>query len=310
MYRRERMRGRMKKWMKNGILTAVMVGSMTAVAPMTDVLPMAVCMADEQGDESTVKWEADVQAVEAIGIGLPPENANKARGRALARRAAIVDAQRNLLEEIEGVQVDAETTVEDLTIASDTIRTKVSGLLQGAKVVEEKYNVDGSYEVKIILPLFGETGSVASVVLPAVAPAQPAPIPEPRLEMIPQAKQEEVVSLQYTGLVIDATGLDLKATFSPVIYDTNGRAIYGMANIDPDFAISKGMVSYAKNTEEACGLVRVGTNPLVLKAVSVRGGKNSENKVNVVVTPEDGDVILLANAKSGMLEKCAVVFVK
>ena len=300
----------MKKWMKSSILAAVMVGSMTAVAPMADIPSMSVCMAEELSDTGAVKWEADIQAVEAIGIGLPPENANKAQGRALARRAAIVDAQRNLLEEIEGVQVDAETTVQDLTIASDTIRTKVSGLLQGAKVVEERYNMDGSYEVKIALPLYGKTGSVASVVLPAVAPAKTMPVPAPRLDMIPQAKQEEVATLSYTGVIIDATGMDLQATFSPVIYDTNGRVIYGMANIDPDFAISNGMVSYAKSVESACELSRIGTNPLVIKAVSVRGGKNSTKNVNVVVTPEDGDVILLANAKSKMLENCAVAFVR
>ena len=300
----------MKKWMKSSILTAVMVGSMTAVAPMADIPSMSVCMAEELSDTGAVKWEADIQAVEAIGIGLPPENANKAQGRALARRAAIVDAQRNLLEEIEGVQVDAETTVQDLTIASDTIRTKVSGLLQGAKVVEERYNMDGSYEVKIALPLYGKTGSVASAVLPAVTPAQAVSVPAPCLDVIPEAKQAEVVQNGYTGVIIDATGMDLKATFSPVIYDTNERVIYGMANIDSDFAINNGIVSYAKDVEGARAVARVGNNPLVLKAVAVRGGKNSTKNVNVVVTPEDGDVILLANEKSGMLKKCAVVFVK
>ncbi len=300
----------MKKWIKSSVLTAVIMGSMSVVAPMADVLPMSVCMAEEQGDTGSVKWEADVQVVEAVGVGLAPENVSKAQGRALARRAAIVDAQRNLLEEIEGVQVDAETTVQDLTIASDTIRTKVSGLLQGAKVTEERYNMDGSYEVKIALPLYGKTGSVASVVLPAVAPAQRMPIPAPRVNMIPEAKQAEVVQNGYTGIIIDATGLDLQATFSPAIYDTNERVIYGMANIDPDFAIDHGMVSYAKSVEGARALARIGSDPLVLKAVAVRGGKNSTNNVNVVVTPEDGDVILLANAKSGMLDKCAVVFVR
>ena len=54
----------------------------------------------------------------------------------------------------------------------------------------------------------------------------------------------------------------------------------------------------------------MGNNPLVVKAVEVKGGKNSINKVNVVVSVEDADRILLANEKSGMLENLAVVFVK
>jgi len=300
----------MKKWMKNSILAAIMVGSMSVVAPMADVPMMSVCMAVPAGEEATVNWESDSQMVEAFGIGVPPENVHPAKGRALARRAAIVDAQRNLLEEIQGVQVDSETTIQDLAVASDTIRTKVSGLLQGAKVLQEHYNKDGSYEVRVGLPLYGATGSVASVAIPAVAPAEVVPVAAPQLEAIPEPKQAEITQAGHTGVIIDATGLGLKSTFSPVIYDTNGRVIYGMSNINPDFAVSNGMVAYAKSVEGAHSIARVGANPLVLKAVAVRGGKNSANKVNVVVTPEDGDIILLANANTKVLEKCAVAFVK
>lgn len=299
-----------KKWMKSSILTAVVVGTMTAVAPMADIPMTSVCMAAEIDDDGDVLWEADAQRVEAVGIGLPPENVTNAKARILARRAAVADAQRNLLEELEGVQVDAETTVQDLAVASDTIRTRVSGLIRGAKIVSERYNMDGSYEVVLSLPLYGSTGSVAAAVIPSVAPTQRTPISAPRLDTIPAAVQAEAAQTTYTGVIIDADDMDLEATFSPVIYDTNGRVIYGMANIDPDFAIKHGMVSYAQNVATARSLARVGTNPLVLKAVAVRGGKNSANDVNVVVTPEDGDLILLANAKSGMLEQCAVAFVR
>ena len=49
---------------------------------------------------------------------------------------------------------------------------------------------------------------------------------------------------------------------------------------------------------------------LVVKATSVKGGGNSINPVNVVVSVEDGDKILLANEKAPLLNECAVVFVK
>lgn len=46
-----------------------------------------------------INWENDT--VEAIGTGVPPANAkNPAQAKGLARRAAIVDAQRNLLESV------------------------------------------------------------------------------------------------------------------------------------------------------------------------------------------------------------------
>ncbi|MBQ4495381.1 MAG: hypothetical protein II968_06395 [Selenomonadaceae bacterium] len=48
--------------------------------------------------------------------------------------------------------------------------------------------------------------------------------------------------MNYTGLIVDATGLDLDETFSPVIYDIN---IYGVKNLQPEVIISMGMVSYS-----------------------------------------------------------------
>ena len=70
------------------------------------------------------------------------------------------------------------------------------------------------------------------------------------------------------------------------------------------------MVEYSASLEKATQGSRAGNNPLVINAVGVRGGKNSVNKVNVVVSVEDGDRILLASEISGILQNCAVVFVR
>ena len=70
------------------------------------------------------------------------------------------------------------------------------------------------------------------------------------------------------------------------------------------------MVDYHKSVQEATVGSRAGSNPLVIKASEVRGGKNSVNKVNAVISVEDADKILLANENSRMLENCAVVFVQ
>ena len=111
-------------------------------------------------------------------------------------------------------------------------------------------------------------------------------------------------------LVIDADGMGLDPTFSPVIYDENGREIYGANNIDTNYAIREGMVSYADDVSEGKNNSRAGNNPLVVKATEVRGGGNSTNNVNVVVSAADADRILLANDESNMLGDCSVVFVK
>lgn len=264
--------------------------------------------------KGVVNWEKGVNAdVVAVGVGLPPAEVPANRGAALARRAAIVDAQRNLLETIKGVNIDSETTVESLMVTSDVVKTKISGVLQGAVVIGEKSNADGSYEVTMAIPVFG-TKSVAAATIPEITSKQVAPVAvevvDVKASPLTKAEVKEVKQVKYTGVIVDAAGLGLEATFSPVIYDVNGRAVYGMKNIDPNFAISKGMVEYSKDLQKATVDSRAGNNPLVVKATAIQGGKNSVNKVNVVVSVEDADKILLANENSQMLNACAVVFVR
>lgn len=296
------------------LLAAIVLGlsmSLTTVVPaFADNTDVSVQVSVQQNTKGSVNWEKGVDAdIEAWGVGLPPANMPANRGRALARRAAVVDAYRQLAEIAQGVQVDSETTMRDLAIESDVVNTKISALVKGARIVEEKAEEDGSYTVKMSIPLFG-VKSVAAVAIPE---AQKAILPEKAPEIsesyvpAPEVKAE---AASYTGVIVDAAGLGLEGTFSPVIYDVNGRAIYGMRNIDKDFAISHGMVEYSNDLQAASANSRAGANPLVVKAVSVRGGGNSVNPVNVVVSVEDGDKILYANEKSSMLENKAVVFVK
>lgn len=261
-------------------------------------------------DKGIVNWEKGSNAdVVAVGVGLPPENMPAARGKWLARRAAIVDAQRNLVETVQGVQVDAETTMQNLVIVSDTVKTKVSAMVKGARIIEEKANEDGSYMVKLSIPLYGVSG-VAGAAIPEITKnLTPQPVPAPTAGYAP-APQEQKTVMSYTGVIVDAAGLGLEATFAPVIFDVNGRVVYGIQNIDYNLAISQGMVEYSGDVQQAAANSRAGSNALVVKALSVKGGKNSVNPVNVVVSVEDADKILYANQNSGMLNKRAVVFVK
>lgn len=288
-------------------LSMSLTSAASAIASAEDVSVQVIL---QQNVKGSVNWEKGTEAdVEAWGLGLMPANIPFARGTVLARRAAIVDAYRRLAEIIKGVQVDAETTVRDLAVESDVVSTKISALVQGARIFEETANDDGSYNVRMAIPLYG-VKSVASVAIPE---AQKTILPEeaPKIsEDYTPTPEVNAEAASYTGVVVDATGLGLEGTFYPVIYDVNGRAIYGMRNIDKAFAISKGMVEYYNDLQTATVKSRAGANPLVVKAVSVRGGANSVNPVNVVVSVEDGDRILYANEKSGMLENKAVAFVK
>jgi len=309
----------MSSYIYNFISTALALATSLTFSGITStpvfaepaITNVAVNVQVQQNTKGSVNWDKGAEAdVEAIGIGLPPENMG-VRGNILARRAAVVDAQRNLAEMIQGVQIDSETVMENLVIASDVVRSKVSAMVKGARIVDEGVNADGSYFVKMRVPMYGVTNSIASVALPEIRDNMEAePLPEVTDSTLSESDVKDVQRAAYTGVVINATGMGLEPTFSPVIYDVNGRVVYGIRNLDYDKAISQGMVEYASSLEKATHGSRAGDNPLVINAVGVRGGKNSVNKVNVVVSVEDGDRILLASEKSGILQNCAVVFVR
>lgn len=252
--------------------------------------------------DSVMRWDKPEDAfVQAKGTGLPGSYTG-AKGRLMARRAAIVDGYRMLAETIKGVNVEGDTTVGDQETQSDVVRAKVSAVIKGARILDEQEMPDGSYVVTMGIKLFGG-GSVAAAVMPEVmketAMAEPPAVVTPKTTVMTKQEfkevRQEMKTAGYTGIVVDATGLGLECTMAPQILDSNGRGVYGKVNIDMDFATAHGLAEYSKNVQAAtAGGTRAGNNPLVVKARGVRGGTNSVNPVNVVVSPEDADKILLA----------------
>ena len=202
-----------------------------------------ICVSSMALANNTVNWSKG--DVTAIGVGYPPEEMGL-RGNSIARRAAMVDAQRNLLEITKGVQIDAETTVENMTVSSDVVNSKVQGLLKGAQIFEEGNLDDGGYYVKMRIALYGSTNSLASIAMAEYTKdIQPQDFAEVEDTELSKKEVKQVKRAGYTGVIVDASGLGLEATFSPAILDTNGRVVYGIANVDKDVVINKGMVDYA-----------------------------------------------------------------
>ncbi len=243
-------------------------------------------------DTGHINWQ-EGRAV-AIGIGAPPAAAsNPAQARAMAVRAATVVARRNLLELIKGVSIDATTTVNNYMTADDTVVSQVRGYLQNTRVLDTAYMSDGSVEVTVGI---GLRGDFADVIIPKTTPfgsKEPPQIGQP------------VEGVAYTGLVVDARGLEAKPAMTPRIVDEEGEVIYGAAYVDRKFAVEQGMAGYAKDLKAAAANARVGDRPYLVKAVRAEGPAQTD----LVIKTEDAQALKSMSGTLTFLEQCRVMIV-
>jgi len=289
----------------------------------------------EKFNQGSINWTGGY--IEATGIGAPAEKSiSKINARPGALRAAKLDAYRNLLEITKGVQVDSRTTVRDFTVESDVINKQVSGLVQGAVVVDQQYISDGTVEVKLRMPLYGD---LAQTVLPATierrkevkeqekpaapaaasppAAAPPAP-PAPSTAEAPAPAPPPTVTtpaappapappapVVYTGIVVDARGIQARPAMSLRIFDQDGKEIYSSANVDREFAVQQGMSGYARSLTAAQSNERVTANPVTVKALKTTG----PGKSDVVISNADVQQIRAAAEDAAFMKQCRVMIV-
>ena len=88
--------------------------------------------------------------IEATGTAVSPADSRDAQAKALARRGAIVDLQRNLLKSIIGIQPDSRTTP-----VSGQVTSEVHGVIRNVEIIEETwdgklYTVSGRVRLPLV----------------------------------------------------------------------------------------------------------------------------------------------------------------
>jgi len=253
--------------------------------------------------QGSINWSSGY--IEAVGIGAPPEKmAGKINARPIALRAAQADALRNLLEIIKSVQVDSATAIKDITVGSDVVDTQVNGLVKGAEVIYYQFMPDGRAEVKLRIPLYGNLAQIVMPLAMAKPPAAPAlneAAPAPAVKMLESLPANAV----YTGVVIDARGIQARPAISPRIFDENGKEVYGLARVDLEYMVKNGMSGYARELTVAQSNQRVGANPIKIKAVRTSG----TGKSDIIISNEDAQNIRLSVKSASFLNQCKVMIV-
>lgn len=252
------------------------------------------------GASGNINWTSGV--IEAVGIGAPPERFyGKPQARPMAIRAAQMDAYRKLLEVTGGVRVDSMTLVKNYAVESDVIRSQVSGIVKGAQMVKTDYLSDGTVEVTVRMPMHGAT-SLGKTIYPNLfgkEEAQTPPSPAP----VPATPQEKTRS--YTGLIVDARGIQARPAMSPKIIDESGQEVYGTMHVDREYAVQQGMSGYSRDVKTAESNPRVTDNPMMVKGLRTDG----PGKSNIIISNQDASQIRASYGSGEFLKQCRVMIV-
>ncbi len=249
------------------------------------------------------------------------------QSRYSAIRAAKVLAQRDLLEQLQGVTVSGETTIKDGMSMNDTVLSTVKGFLRGAVTCGEKYNKDdGSADVCLRVNIRGH-GSAYDVILPLMQSegllpkaktnfsfAAPTPPPTNTASEQPQPVTAETPTelappSQLTnpkdGLILVLAGKGFRPALANRIMTAKQEVIFDPSTIIPAILAERGCGGFTNKVEKAKGLLASwGCNdPLQVEAINVKRGTDA------VINIDDAANIFTNDQRSSFLSQAKVVFV-
>lgn len=268
----------------------------------------------QNGQSACIDW--DRRVVIAKGIGAPSSKAtNPATKRASAIRAARLDASRNLLEMLQGINLSGSTTMRDAMIESDLVRSEVRGKVNGLRSLgNPRYFADGTVEVmmearmqqtipqELVERLTKDQAQSMQQTTISIQPPQEVrkQAQEPGTQASPSKPENQI----YSGLVLDASGVELQPAIYPTVLDEDGKEVYGSGYADREFSIKFGLAGYVKTLEQAEQNDRVMGNPLVIKVLKTSGKRN----VDIVISNEDAQRLRkIAKAQTFLREARVVI---
>ena len=235
----------------------------------------------------SIDWETGI--IRAKGLGVPPDSVdNPTQRRAMAKRAARIVAYQRLLEVTQGIKINSRTLVKNLMVESEEIAAEVKGIVKGAQVVKEQPFTDGSFEVTVEMNLNKIENSI---------PNGPK-IRKP--EFTPSPSKAAPQDMNYTGLVINAQGLKVRECLAPKIKMEDGQIVYAR-DLWPESKV--GVVGYVKGITMAEMHDKVKSNPLVVKALRVEEGSETD----LVINEADAQSIYLEPKNEKFLQEGKVV---
>lgn len=217
------------------------------------------------------------------------------------------------LRTLESASYDRNWTVGSYLTSHLLVQRRLERMNLASERLGTKYLSDGTVSTEYEFPL---TGAVLGLMLPVTSTprllghtacpccGQPWPEgkePPPGVRLVPYETGD---APQYTGILIDAKGLDSRPALFPQLVTESGDEVFSADFAKPEQVTQYGLVGYFHNRTQALTADRIGSNPLIVRALRVTG----TNSCDLVISQSDAARIHGSKSNLDLLSRCRVGF--
>lgn len=241
----------------------------------------------QQTETGQIDWvKGVIRSKGAVYETLGDTAKNKAVENMKTLRQAKIEAMRNMIETMKTIRVDSSSTIGQQMEESGYVRKRMHEVVKKAKIVDKSHLSGGGIEIEIELPLKGFLTEI----------------------MIQSSSKVDISTggeLLYTGLIIDAGGINLNPALSPKILSDSGKEVFSADIVKRGALIASGLVGYSSDISYAETSSRVADKPLIVRALRRSGANGSD----VVISAEDASRIRKLSGNLNWLTECRVILV-
>jgi hypothetical protein len=250
-----------------------------------------------------INWTRGILSTVGV-VYLAGHDCNDAIVRAIARESA----HQNMLTLVEQLRIDDTTKISSFVRKSPFNRSKIEEMVENARLVGWECIAHDMLTTTLELNL---RGGFTQFVLPAefrqVEGVKPVIA---GMKGSPGAAETQDFGHSkeggcYTGLIVDARGINSKTALAPRIFDEHDREIYGSAFVSREFAVQQGICGYVNDLHTAVNANRVAGNPMLVKALRSR----NPGSTDIVISNTEAARIRRTSDHLSFLRQCRVIVV-
>lgn len=215
---------------------------------------------------------------------------SQGKAHSMARKKAKEKLKVRLSQRLESMLFNADYTIFEYTQVNQQARLRLNSYIGAEKEEYDFQFVKNVLEAKASLPIKGKDGILAHIPM------------EYGTERVPEFS-EDMIPVEFSGLVVDARHLSVKRALFPKIQTDRGLDVYSPFYVKDAYAIETGYIVYREDQNGKTFENKVGKNPYFVLALSTAG----KNQTDLVISTDEAAKFLSHPESRKNITRCRVL---